>query len=182
MMSSILYTTLAELCIVCYTTGYMSEVRNVIILILVLLFIFVGVGVAISRLGKSVKTDGSSDIGFLQRVYYDIFEPVATPSAKTKKVGTNQVTPMPGQPTTTVNPKSGSTTPAGDKTYTFAQVTGTPTNPNQMSLITPTSSPIAVSEQKGGNAEQIPATGAPTWILIAALGSLAAGLRLSKRA
>lgn len=177
-MSSILYTNLAELCLVCYTTGYMSEVRNVIILILVLLFIFVGVGVAISRLGKSVKTDGTSDVGFLQRVYYDIFEPVATPSAKTKAAGTNQITPTTSQPTV----HTGNAASTGDKVYTFDQPTGTSGQVNNPTQAMPTSSPMVSSGQKGGSAEQIPATGTPTWILLAALGSLAAGLRLSKKA
>ncbi len=164
---------LAELCIVCYTTGYMSEARNVIILILVLLFIFVGVGVAISRLGKSVNDPKADNGGFLQRIFYDMDESDATPSAKlTQKV------PSP--------------TPA-DTTYTFVRPTGTPVAPQGTLSVTPADqkgAPVAYSSQtaqapsmqKGGTAEEIPATGTPTAAIFMALAGLATGIKLYRKA
>lgn len=158
---------LAELCIVCYTTGHMSEARNVIILMLVLLFIFVGVGVAISRLGKSAKSGKAEEVGFLQRIFYDITDSDATPSAK--------ITPVVPTPT-----------PA-DTTYTFVRPTGTmpKTTPIYVTPGVSTTAPvvnITPSVQKGGQAEEIPATGTPTAAIFMALVGLATGIKLYRKA
>lgn len=150
----------------------MSEARNVIILILVLLFIFVGVGVAISRLNKSESATKTKSPGFLSRIFSNMKDPISTPSASIPSV-----TPRPTSdtPLTFIQPTGVAIT--GVPTPTTAQFAMAPDAQKGSTLQTAP----APSTQKGGNAEQIPATGAPTWVLLAAIGSLVSGIKLYRR-
>lgn len=149
----------AYLCLVCYTISHMSQARNVIILILVLLFIFIGVGVAISRLKKTEKTTNVKTPGFLSRIFSDLKDPISTSSAATATGAT-------------ITPK-----PTGETPMVFNQPTAIPTSTVVAApFITP-----SISSQKGGNAEQIPATGAPTWVLLVALCGLVSGVKLYRK-
>lgn len=160
---------LAYLCLVCYTISHMSEARNVIILILVLLFIFVGVGVAISRLNKSESATKTKSPGFLSRIFSDLKDPISTPSGSIPTV-----TPRPTSdtPLTFIQPSGVPTPTAAPITYVI------PDGQNGTNVVQAAPTP---STQKGGNAEQIPATGAPTWVLLAALGGLISGVKLYRR-
>ena len=144
----------------------MSEARNIIILILILLFIFVGVGVAISRFNKK-QADSTTPPkkSVIELIFGD----------KKKITPTPKATPTPAK-TVIVTDSA-----PEDDVYIFEGTTPMPTVKPMGVSTTGAATPVTPNTTKGGQPQNIPATGANPLVVLLALAGLTSGIYIHKK-